>query len=325
MQLYYAGASRYIGLFGSRDEACTAYNVARECMLSFKGLDPSPEQIMRNLDKLRKAAISKGGIGADHVERSNPFAELNRREIKPNDEITKLKSKGESSSSIDRRQQVVATLTSGRSRSDPLAALHVDSRNRPEFVSSNKAERSKYEADSAEESSATMNGTRSPSRSKTIFTKEGPMKVEEDSGAGAKSAKNGSRSPVRSRPLLIVQPKEKTEENGRSFRGEVLNESLMDSRKRTSMSSIYHKAMSMELPRGITVRPSGKWVSIVSNCLDVVFMYRNRRLTSFYLFHIRSKSNYTMEARVVTWVSSNPSSMLLWRMSWQENAAVPSR
>lgn len=259
MQLYYAGASRYIGLFGSREEACTAYKVARECMHSFSCLDPSPEQIVRNLDILRKAAISKAEIGVDHVGRSDQCAELQKRDVKPNGEITKLKSKGESCS-LDRRLQVVATSASGRTNSGRTAALHVESRNRPEFVSSKTAGRSKYEAGSVEESSSTKNGARSPSRPKTLFTKEGPMEVDA-----------ASRSPIRSRPLLIMQPKEKTVEDGISLGDEVQNESTENGQTRTSMSIIYQKAMSMELPRGITVRPSGKWVSIASNFLAVVF------------------------------------------------------
>mgnify|MGYP000383059431 CR=1 FL=1 len=58
VQLRYAGAVRYIGLFDGRDESITAYNLAKECMLSFKSTNPTSSEIKKNHDKMRKAAYA---------------------------------------------------------------------------------------------------------------------------------------------------------------------------------------------------------------------------------------------------------------------------
>jgi len=58
VQLRYAGAVRYIGLFDGRDESITAYNLAKECMLSFKSTNPTASEIKKNHDKMRKAAYA---------------------------------------------------------------------------------------------------------------------------------------------------------------------------------------------------------------------------------------------------------------------------
>ena len=47
-----------------------AYEIARECMSSFKESDPSSEQIKRNLDLMRKAAFSGGIYRGSRVEES---------------------------------------------------------------------------------------------------------------------------------------------------------------------------------------------------------------------------------------------------------------
>ena len=58
VQLRYAGAVRYIGLFDGRDESITAYNLAKECMLSFKSTNPTSSEIKKNHNKMRKAAYA---------------------------------------------------------------------------------------------------------------------------------------------------------------------------------------------------------------------------------------------------------------------------
>lgn len=269
MQLYYAGASRYIGLFGSKEEACIAYGVARECMNSFSDLDLTPDQIMRNLDKLRKAAVSRGEFGLNNniMDRYITSAELKGKELKTKGKIAKSRPNKETSS-ID-QHQVVETLTKAgptKVKSDSgrrTAAVNAESRNCQAFVPYTKKP-IKFAAGSQAETSSTKNCSRSPSQSKMTFRKDVPVTVVMDSGARAKSATNDNMSPIRSGPLLSVQPKATKEKKRSSVGVDIQKDGPEKSQKRTSMSSIYEKAMKLaeELPRGITIRPSGKWVSL---------------------------------------------------------------
>ena len=56
MQLYYAGKSRYVGMFNSKNDASAAYERARECSRPLKDFYLSPEQIRENVTLIRKAA-----------------------------------------------------------------------------------------------------------------------------------------------------------------------------------------------------------------------------------------------------------------------------
>ena len=60
-QLYYAGKSRYIGVFDSREKACFAYEISREVLKTDKGEDPKPSEIDANINLARKAAFA--GVG----------------------------------------------------------------------------------------------------------------------------------------------------------------------------------------------------------------------------------------------------------------------
>ena len=55
-QLYYAGKSRYIGIFNSTNDASAAYERARECSRSLENGDLSPEQIEENVKLICKTA-----------------------------------------------------------------------------------------------------------------------------------------------------------------------------------------------------------------------------------------------------------------------------
>jgi len=72
VQLYYAGKSRYIGVFLSRLDAAVAYELARECYSKFKDDDVSPEQAKKNVALMRKAAFSftKGSIKRQKTDTS---------------------------------------------------------------------------------------------------------------------------------------------------------------------------------------------------------------------------------------------------------------
>ncbi|KAL3765839.1 hypothetical protein ACHAW5_004156 [Stephanodiscus triporus] len=183
VQLYYAGNSRYIGLFDSKEEASLAYEIARDCMSSFKEADPSPEQIKRNLDVMRKAAFSRDSYRSSRVEESK---QIDRKKIAAEDK--------------SRRANVVQALSD-------LKRSHV--------------------------------------------TK---VKVEADLNAKAKSSKQDVKC-VRPKNLPKVSKPENTTR-------EVVTENVPEeSRKRKFGSDIYEKAKTLAeaLPRGITVRPSGKW------------------------------------------------------------------
>jgi hypothetical protein len=58
VQLYYAGKSRYIGVFDTKIDAAVAYELARDCHNAFKDDDPSPEQAKKNVMLMRKAAFA---------------------------------------------------------------------------------------------------------------------------------------------------------------------------------------------------------------------------------------------------------------------------
>ena len=55
-QLYYAGKSRYIGVFDNREDACYAYEVAREILILSK--DPKDDEVEANINLARKAAFA---------------------------------------------------------------------------------------------------------------------------------------------------------------------------------------------------------------------------------------------------------------------------
>ena len=57
VQLYYAGLSRYIGVFDTREEAAAAYEMARDCCDSFAEENPTKDQVKRNVALMRKAAF----------------------------------------------------------------------------------------------------------------------------------------------------------------------------------------------------------------------------------------------------------------------------
>jgi hypothetical protein len=60
-QLYYAGKSRYIGVFDSREKACLAYEISREVLKTDKGEEPKSSEIDANINLARKAAFA--GVG----------------------------------------------------------------------------------------------------------------------------------------------------------------------------------------------------------------------------------------------------------------------
>ena len=70
-QLYYSGKSRYIGVFGSKEEAALAYEIAREVLKADKAAERpvDAEEIERNLDLAKKAAFA--GV-EEHYSISDP-------------------------------------------------------------------------------------------------------------------------------------------------------------------------------------------------------------------------------------------------------------
>ena len=61
VQIYYAGTSRYIGVFMTKDESLAAYKAAKECAESFQNDNPSTAQVNAHLKMMRKAAYSLFG------------------------------------------------------------------------------------------------------------------------------------------------------------------------------------------------------------------------------------------------------------------------
>jgi hypothetical protein len=64
VQIYYAGKSRYLGVFDSKLEAAVAYELARECCSTFER-DPSPEEAAKNVILIRNAAFTVQTKGLD--------------------------------------------------------------------------------------------------------------------------------------------------------------------------------------------------------------------------------------------------------------------
>lgn len=55
--MYYAGKSRYIGVFETKMDAAVAYELARDCGAQFNEY-PNPEQAQKNIVTMRKAAFA---------------------------------------------------------------------------------------------------------------------------------------------------------------------------------------------------------------------------------------------------------------------------
>ena len=62
-QLYYAGKSRYIGVFDSKDKASLAYEIAREILKDTDKYNPAPSEVEKNVNLARKASFL--GVGID--------------------------------------------------------------------------------------------------------------------------------------------------------------------------------------------------------------------------------------------------------------------
>ena len=62
-QLYYAGKSRYIGVFDSKDKASLAYEIAREILKGTDNHNPAPSEVEKNVNLARKASFL--GVGID--------------------------------------------------------------------------------------------------------------------------------------------------------------------------------------------------------------------------------------------------------------------
>jgi hypothetical protein len=181
VQLYFAGCSRYLGLFECREDAAAAYETARECRDSFKDdiQSTDPEQVKSKLELIRKAAF--GGSG---YKNWRPSVRTGKRKAESDPKSQKVK------------------------RKCPGSKLTSKSRSKPNEKS--------------------RNGMQKPN--------------VEDNGEinlSVSTLQNATQSPW----ALMEEEVEET------------------SRKRKYTSEIYEKAKALaaQLPRGITVRPSGKW------------------------------------------------------------------
>ncbi|KAL7543463.1 hypothetical protein ACHAXR_012751 [Thalassiosira sp. AJA248-18] len=195
VQLYYAGFSRYIGLFDTREEAAVGYEIARECCNSFEEEDPTPEQVKRNLDLMRKAAFEGGWY----------TSRASKRDESKGDDTTQDKPKKKN-------------VPGKRERSDDAAAQAV--------LAKAKAGHAKAKA-------------------QTCTFKKSQM---------AKHVAVGSQR-------LGSIEKKSLKEKRKEIAEDAVMEDSEESRKRKFSSEIYQKAQALAeaLPRGITVRPSGKW------------------------------------------------------------------
>ncbi|KAL7554129.1 hypothetical protein ACHAWF_017521, partial [Thalassiosira exigua] len=200
VQLYYAGNSRYIGLFDSREEASTAYELARECRESFKVKDPTPQQVKSNLSMMRKAAFSGGEFRSQHTG----------AQPKPKAKSSILPSQKNSKAEQPRVKAVMKAKTKGVT-SDKSSKFH-----------------NKQKSGSIAEAD--------PDRA--------AIKTEEPNEKKRKPSSTSLPSKPSSTPPSFITVKD-TE----------------DSCQRKFSSELYEKAkmLAEALPRGITVRPSGKW------------------------------------------------------------------
>ena len=67
-QIYYAGKSRYIGVFESREDACYAYEVGGQVLMTCN--DPKDNEVDANINLARKAAFA--GVGGN-VAKNNKY------------------------------------------------------------------------------------------------------------------------------------------------------------------------------------------------------------------------------------------------------------
>ena len=250
VQLYYAGLSRYIGLFDTREEAAVAYEMARDCCDSFTEENPTKDQVKRNLALMRKAAFAGG------------WYKKNLKQSEEQDEMAE----------------------------DPEEVKPATSRKRDRSVG-------RYAAES--NSDADAGRTLSGLRSALVATKPvcAWLAVEPKRVSKRTKVAEKKKQPTKK----IVQPPQRVAEQK-----QVMVNVEEEDRKRRIRSDIYQRAdrLAKELPRGITVRPSGKWVRPVLQLLLVSFVIVSL-LMLLLVCGIFSKSSFTTPESLATWVSLN--------------------
>ena len=225
VQLYYAGNSRYIGLFDTPQEASIAYETARKIRGLFAEDDPTPVQIKRNLDSMRKAAFS--AVAPEAEEDDTSFTHDANLWMRSNAELP-MPDRLYDKEVGELRPKKIRDTSCGK----PAKAMKANVREIKKAVKTNKISKVAKAAENRPSNRTQNKVDEKPKKLKVLH------KVASD-----KSQTN--------------KPKASKLQNVQAVSDEA------ESRKRKFSTDIYHKAKALaeSLPRGITVRPSGKWVS----------------------------------------------------------------
>ena len=224
VQIYYAGVSRYIGLFDNKQEAAAAYEMARECSEGLADDNPSPQRVKKNIEKIRKAAFSGGEWKSRHMAASRK-----RRE----DKKPVAEAKGSSKSK--------------------RAAPALPTRKRKEREDASK------KAEGARAKLGLRHASKPPAAKPAPVSKKAAPAPPK-----AKRARVERPKPVKAAPApKVPKAKKPAWSSKKSTWDNLEKEAEKIGGKRTFNNEIYERAKSLanKLPRGITVRPSGKWVS----------------------------------------------------------------
>ena len=284
VQLSYAGSSRYIGLFDSKDEATTAYKLAKQCRTELDDDDPPTHRVKGNLDLMRKAAFSQYSSSDDDSSSSMEEEEeeeeeyrsrrrVIRQERKQNEKTAPRRGPGRPLGSYKKGKP--RPVKSGRGRGRPLGSTNKKGK---------KASERKPPPEKTKPPPETTNRyAKSYARSRRAEAPKPPPPAPVPKSARIQKKRAAAPKKVKdyNLPKLDINPE------------------ILEAAKATAGS----------LPRGITVRPSGKWVrSLLFLCLLCSYLCLFFRFTNNYLLLMVSLLNILLQ------LTASPA-LLSWQVS----------
>lgn len=252
VQLSYAGCSRYIGLFDSKDEATTAYKLAKQCRKELDDDDPPTHRVKANLDLMRKAAFSQYSSSdnessssleeeEEEEEYSSSRRRANRQERKQNNKKTSdgAPRRGPGRPLGSYKKGKPRPVKSSRGRGRPLGSTN-----------KKKAAGTKKAAD--DDRTSTVSKRKPPPETTNRYAKSYARPRREAPKPPPPAPVPKSARIQKKRAAAAAPKKEAAKVQDYNLPKLKINPEILEAAKQVAES----------LPRGITVRPSGKWVSL---------------------------------------------------------------